>query len=68
MAVEGMTYPSALKELAGKDYVFQIRFTPYNISPSTTVPLPNNQSPVMYVECGQAPDAVEPAKIANEAD
>ncbi|WZY94561.1 hypothetical protein YC2023_066890 [Brassica napus] len=40
MAVEGMTYPSALKELAGKDYVFQIRFTPYNISPSTTVPLP----------------------------
>lgn len=28
----------------------------------------NNQSPVIYVECGQAPDAVEAAKIANEAD
>ncbi|KAF3611961.1 hypothetical protein DY000_02049261 [Brassica cretica] len=69
MAVEGMSYPSALKELAGKDYVFQIRFTPYITLNHRTFTVSaissNKQSPVIYVECGQAPDAVEAVGIVK---
>ncbi|KAH0898157.1 hypothetical protein HID58_047725 [Brassica napus] len=33
MAVEGMSFQAALRDLDGQQYLFQIRITPYNFTP-----------------------------------